>query len=87
MSKNIKNFQFIQGVEFEFIQSLPNNGTKFLLIFDDSCKEISSSNDFVKIATAGRHKGLTAICIEHIFFHQIRLGRDIELQNTHIEFI
>ena len=63
MSKNIKNIQFIQGVDFEFIQSLPNNGTKYLLIFDDSCEEISSSKEFVKIATAGRHKGLSTIYI------------------------
>ena len=28
MSKNIKNVHFIQGVDFQFIQSLPNNGTK-----------------------------------------------------------
>ena len=87
MSKNIKNIHFIQGVDFEFIQSLPINGTKYLLIVDDSCEEISSSKDFVKIATAGRHKGLSTIYIKHNLFHQIhqsRLGRDIELQNTHI---
>ena len=48
MSKNIRNIQFIQGVDFEFIQSLPNNGTKYLLIFDDSCEEISSSKDLSK---------------------------------------
>ena len=64
MSKNIKNIHFIQGVDFEFIQSLPNNGTKYLLIFDDSCElEISSSKEFVKMATAGRHKGLSTIYI------------------------
>ena len=73
MSKNIKNIQFIQGVDFEFIQSLPNNGTKYLLIFDDSCEEISSSKEFVKIATAGRHKGLSTIYIKHNLFHQSRL--------------
>ena len=86
MTKNIKNIHFIQGVDFEFIQSLPNNGTKYLLIFDDSCEEISSSKDFVKIATAGRHKGLSTIYMKHNLFHQSRLGRDIELQNTHIVF-
>ena len=59
MSKGVKNSEFIEGVDFEFIQNLPNNGTKHLLIFDDSCEEISSSKDFVKIATAGRHKGLS----------------------------
>ena len=84
MSKKIKNIHFIQGVDFEFFQSLPNNGTKYLLIFDDSCEEISSSKEFVKIATAGRHKGLSTIYIKHNLFHQSRLGRDIELQNTHI---
>ena len=63
MSKNIKNIHFIQGVDFEFIQSLSNNGTTYLLIFDDSYEEISSSKEFVKIATAGRHKGLSTIYI------------------------
>ena len=72
MSKNIKNSRFIRGVDFEFIQSLSNKGTKYLLIFDDSWEEISSSKDFVRIATAGRHKGLSAIYINIIFF--IRVG-------------
>ena len=84
MSKDIKNIHFVQGVEFEFIRSLTNNGTKYLLIFEDSCEEISSSKEFVKIATAGRHKGLSTIYIKHNLFHQSRLERDIELQNTHI---
>ena len=65
------------------IQNLPNNGTKYLLIFDDSCEEISSSKEFVKIAEAGRHKDLSTVYIKHNLFHQSRLGRDIELQNTH----
>ena len=65
------------------IQNLPNNGTKYLLIFDDSCEEISSSKEFVKIATAGRHKGLSTVYKKHNLFHQSQLGRDIELQNTH----
>ena len=64
MSENIKNIHFNQGVDFEFFQSLPNNGTKYLLIFYDSCEEISSSKEFVKIATAGRHKGLSTIYIK-----------------------
>ena len=42
MSKDVKNIEFI-GVDFEFIQNLPNNGTKYLLIFDDCCEVISSS--------------------------------------------
>ena len=40
MQKEIENFEFVQGVKFEFIDSLKNNSTKYLLIFDNSCEEI-----------------------------------------------
>ena len=55
-----------------------------MLIFDDSCEEICNSKDFVGIATAGRHRGLSTIYIKHNLFHQSKLGRDVELLNTHI---
>ena len=84
MQKEIKNLEFVQGVNFESIDSLKNNGTKYLLIFDDSCEEICNSKAFIDIATAGRHRGLSTIYIKHNIFHQSKLGRDIELQNTHI---
>ena len=82
MQKGIENLEFVQGVNFEFIDSLKNNGTKNLLIFDDSCEEICNSNAFDDIATAGRDRGLSTIYIKHNFFHQSKLGRDVELQNT-----
>ena len=84
MQKEIEKLEFVQGVNFEFIDSLKNNGTKYLLIFDDSCEEICNSKAFVDIATAGRHCGLSTIYIKHNLFHQSKLGRDVELQNTHI---
>ena len=74
----------MQGVNFEFFDSLKNNGTKYLLIFDDSCEEICNSKAFVGITIAGRYQGLSTIYIKHNVFHQSRLGRDVELQNTHI---
>ena len=84
MQKKTENLEFVQGVNFEIIDSLKNNGTKFLLIFDDSCEKICNSKAFVDIATAGRHRGLSTIYIKHNLFHQSKLGSDIELQNTHI---
>ena len=36
MQYQTENLEFVQGVNFEFIDSLKNNGTKYLLIFDDS---------------------------------------------------
>ena len=74
----------MQGVNFEFIDSLKNNGTKYLFIFDNSCEEICNSKPFVDIATNGRHPGLSTIYIKHNLFHQSKLGTDVELQKTHI---
>ena len=86
MQKEIENLQFVRGVSFEFVDLLKNNGTKYLLIFDDSCEEICNSKAFVDIATAGRHRGLSTIYIKHNPSQQSKLGRDVELQNTHIVF-
>ena len=84
MQKKIENLEFVHGVYFEFIDSLKNNGPKYLLIFDDSCEKICNSKGFVDISTARRHRGLSTIYIKHNFFHQSKLGRDVKLQNTHI---
>ena len=84
MQIEFKNLEFVQGVNFEFIDSLKDNGTKYLLIFDNSCEEICNSKAFGDIATAGRHRGPSTFYIKHNLFHQGKLGRDAELQNTHI---
>ena len=56
MQKETEHLEFVQGVNFEFVDSLKNNGSKYLLIFDNSCEEICNSKAFVDIATAGRHR-------------------------------
>ena len=84
MPKEIENLEFVKGVNFEFIGSLKNNGTKKLLIFHYSCEEICNSKAFADIATAGSNRGLSKSYTKHNLFHQSKLGRDVELQNTHI---
>ena len=84
MQKEINNLEFVHGVNSEFIDSLNNNGTKYLLIFGDSCEEIFNSKAFFDIATNGRHRRLSTIYIKHNLFHQSKLRRDVDLQNTHI---
>ena len=84
MQKGTENLEFVRGVNFEFIDSLKKDGTKYLVIFDDSCEEICNSKAFVDISLAGRHRGLNTIYIKHNLLHQSKLGRDVELQNTHI---
>ena len=80
----LKISSFFKVSTLNFVDSLKNNGTKYLLIFDHSCEEICNSKAFVDITTAGRHRGLSTIYIKHNLFHQSKLGRHVELQNTHI---
>ena len=79
MQKQIKNLEFVQGVDFEIVDSLENNGTKYLLIFENSCEEIRNSKAFVDIATAGSHRGLSTIYLKHNLPHQSKIGRDVGL--------
>ena len=51
MQKKIENLEFVRGVNFEFTDSLKNNGTKYLLVFVESCEKIFNSRTFVDIAT------------------------------------
>ena len=41
--REIKSIEFISSLDFEFIDNLPNDGTTYLLIFDDSCEELGRS--------------------------------------------
>ena len=77
---------FVRGVNFESLYSLKSNGTKYLLIIYGPCEKFCNSEAIVDFATAGRHRGLRTIYIKHNLFHQIKLGSDVELQNTHIVF-
>ena len=55
-----------------------------MLIFEDSCEHIRNSKAFVVVPTADRHRGLSTTYTKHNVFHQIKLGREVELQNLHI---
>ena len=83
MIRKIPNLEIVSCLDFKIINSLPNDGTNYLIIFDDSCDEITKTKEFEKIATAGRHKKINCIYVKHNLFHKIPIGRDAEWQNTH----
>ena len=84
MMQSIAGIEFIHDVDFELIENLPADGTKFLLIFDDSLETFSKSEKFNEIATADRHRNLNCVYIKHNLFHKNKTGRDAALQTTHI---
>ena len=84
MQIEIDNLEFVQGLQFEYIDSLRNSGVMYPLIFDNSCNKVWNSPAFVKITTAGRHHGLSTIYIRHNVLQRSKIGRVVEFQNTHI---
>ena len=59
MQKGNENIQFGQGVKRVFFDSLENNGTKKLLVFDSPCEEACHAKNFADFAEAGTHRGLS----------------------------
>ena len=55
-----------------------------MLIYDYSCEGVCNWKAFVDTAKAGRHRGWSTIYNKQNLFHQSKLGRDVQLQNTHI---
>ena len=55
-----------------------------LLVFDDSCEYIYNDKEFVRLATAGRHKGIDVEYVKHKLFQQSRWSRTIDLNTSHI---
>ena len=60
-AKDNENLECVQGLSFEYIDSLENNSTNHLLIIDYSREVICNLKAFADIATVGRHLGLSTI--------------------------
>ena len=75
--------QFVKFDGFDRLRNIEN----ILLVFDDSCEEICNDKEFVKLATAGRHKGLDLIYVKHNLFLRSPWSRTINLNTSHIVFI
>ena len=72
--------EFEKGVNFEFRDSLKNNGINYWLVLDDLCQEINNSKAFVEIVTARRHHALSILYSKRNLFLQSELGPGVELQ-------
>ena len=65
---------------FESLRNLEN----VLLVFDDSWEEIYNDKEYVRLATAGRHRGIDVIYVKHNLFQQSRWLRTMDLNTSHI---
>ena len=78
--ENTLGVTFKKYANLEFLNSLAN----CRLIIDNSCKEIYNDKEFIKLATAGRHKNFNVFYIKHNFYQRSKWSRTINLNTTHI---
>ena len=53
MQKEIENLEFVRGVNFEFIDSLKSNGTKYLLILTIHVKRFAIQRPLLTLPRLG----------------------------------
>ena len=53
MQKEIESLEFVRGVNSEFIDSLKNNGTKYLLILTIHVKKIANQRPLLTLPRLG----------------------------------
>ena len=80
VSRNKFDIEFIKLSSFEIV----NNLRDCMIVFDDTCEEIFNEKDFVKLATAGRHKNVHVIYVKHNLFQQSKQSRTLDLNTTHL---
>ena len=74
------NLKFMEFDGFESERNLEN----VLLVFDDSCEDIYNDKEFVRLARAGRHRGIDVISVKDKFFQQSRWSRTIDWNTSYI---
>ena len=75
------NVGFMKFDGSEYVRKLEN---VLLVFFDVSCEDIYNDKEFVRLATAGRHRGIDVIYVKHNLFQQSRWSRTIGLNTSHI---
>ena len=84
MQKEIDNLEFVQGVHFEFINSLKETVPSISTILMTHVQNFSTLRSLWTLLRLADIALACTIYFKHNLFHQSKLGRDVELQNTHI---
>ena len=67
VSSHEVNVKFMKFNGFESLRNLEI----VLLVFDDSCEDIYNDKEFVRLATAGRHRGIDVIYVRITCFNKV----------------
>ena len=74
------NIKFKKFKSFEIVSELED----CLLVFDDLCEEIFNNEEFSNLATAGCHKNISVIYVQHNLFQHGKRSRTNDLNTTQV---
>ena len=75
MQKEVSKIEFIGSLDFDFIENLPNDGTNCLLFLATLVMK-PRSEQFEKLAFAGRHRELNCFSKKNNMFLRSANGKD-----------
>ena len=63
------DIEFIQGLEWNFLQKAATQKKRFLLVLDDLFDEAAQSKEFLALVVAGRHRNVHLMVCDPILFN------------------
>ena len=82
-SKHV-DIEFIQGLEWNFLQKAEAQKKRILLVLDDLLDEAAQSKDFLALVVAGRHRNVHLMVLRHNLFQRTKNSKTIDLNVTQI---
>ena len=82
-SKHV-NIEFIQDIEWNFLQKADAQRKRILLVLDDLFDEAAQSKDFLALVVADRHRNVHLMVLRHNFFQRTKNSKTIDLNVTQI---
>ena len=82
-SKHV-DIEFIQGLEWNFLQKAEAQKKRTLLVLDDLFDEAAQSKDFLALVVAGRHRNVHLMVLRHNLFQRTKNSTTIDLNGTQI---
>ena len=82
-SKHV-DIEFIQGLEWNFLQKAQAQKKRILLVLDDLFDEAAQSKDFLALVVAGRHRNVHLMVLRHNLFQRTKNSKTNDLNVTQI---
>ena len=80
----LADFEFVHGLEWNYLQKTEAKKKRILLVMDDLFDKAAQSKEFLALVVAGRLRNVHLIVLRHNLFHQTKNSKRIDLNVTQL---